>query len=328
MHGGALPALPLLPMTTRTKFRILVLDHRQSGWEQRLSIAPDEGFEWRFSRNLRDSQQLLAEGGFDLVVLDPLVEGGQSEIELVGLDEQAPLLLYLCSEPVRAEALPRLALRKREFDLAARDGTVEELGWRMESLLARSLAHAQIEELRHRALYDERTGLLRGGVFEERVREHFSASRRHQLPVCLLLIDLDRFGQINKRLDHTAGDRALNRVADAIRSQLRTEDLAGRLGGDEFGVLLPYTSPAQGARVVVRLLEALRALNPGALPADSGLRIGASVGFESANGRDVESAELLREHAESALRAAKQRGGDCGVYFRSLGPRSLPKAQP
>lgn len=310
-------------MHPRAKFRILVLDHRQSGWSGRLSIAPDEAFEWQVSTSLRDSQRLLSAGGHDLVVLDPLVEAGQSEIELVGMDEQAPLLLYLCPEASKTQALNRLSYRKREFDLAARDASPEELGWRMESLLARSMALAQVEDLRHRALHDERTGLLRPKAFEERIHEHFSASRRHQLPLCLLLIDLDRFGQINKRLDHMAGDRALERAAEAIRSQLRAEDVAGRLGGDEFGVLLPYTTPTQGARVVVRLLEGMRALNPHAVPAESGLRISASIGFESANGRDIESVELLREHAESALRVAKQRGGDCGVYFRSLGPRMV-----
>lgn len=315
-------------MHERAKFRILVLDHRQSGWEGRLAIAPDGAFEWQHSRSLRDSQRLLAAGGHDLVLLDPLVEGGNSEIELVGMNEQSPLLLYICAEgEARAEALSRLAYRRREFDLATRAASPEELAWRMESLLARSIALGQVEDLRHRAQHDERTGLLRAGAFEERLLEHFSASRRHQLPLCLLLIDLDRFGLINKQLDHTQGDRALARAADAIRSQLRAEDVAGRLGGDEFGVLLPYTTPAQGARVVVRLLEALRALNPHTLPEHSGLRVSGSIGFESTNGRDLESAELLREHSERALRTAKQRGGDCGVYFRSLGPRMIRRAE-
>lgn len=305
-------------MQTEPEFQILVLDHRGEGLAERLGAQLGQGFRWQGSSSLRESQALLAQGGFDLVVLNPLVDAGASEIELCAT---APLCLYLCDEPARAQALSWLARRSHDFDLVSRSACVEELCWRIDALLSRSLAMLQIESLRHQALHDERTGLLRAKAFEARLAEHFSASRRHQLPLCLLLIDLDRFGWINKRLDHTRGDQALEAAANAIRAELRAEDSAGRLGGDEFGVLLPYTSATQGARVVVRLVERLRALNPHLLGAQSGLKLTGSIGFESASGRDLEDHALLREHAERALRAAKERGGDCGVYFRSIGPR-------
>jgi GGDEF domain-containing protein len=65
--------------------------------------------------------------------------------------------------------------------------------------------------------------------------------------MALVLVDLDAFGRVNKDFDHTVGDRLIERVGAAIRSALRAEDVAGRLGGDEFGAILPYTGRIDAA---------------------------------------------------------------------------------
>lgn len=132
-----------------------------------------------------------------------------------------------------------------------------------------------------------------------------------------MIADLDRFGQFNKRYDHTVGDRVLSRVGAAIRSALRAEDVAGRLGGDEFGCILPYTQKVDAARVVQRLRERIRAASGRIGGAD--VEVSASLGFETFDGRDLASVESLRAHAEVALREAKQRGGDRALYYRLLG---------
>ena len=76
-----------------------------------------------------------------------------------------------------------------------------------------------------------------------------------------MLIDLDRFGEVNKRFDHTVGDELIARSGSVIRMILRTEDVGARLGGDEFAIVLPYTERVDAARVVTRLAARLRALS-------------------------------------------------------------------
>jgi diguanylate cyclase (GGDEF)-like protein len=131
-----------------------------------------------------------------------------------------------------------------------------------------------------------------------------------------VLLDLDKFGSINKRHDHTVGDLLIARVGEVIRRNLRTEDVAGRLGGDEFAVLLPYTGKINAARVVNRLRTEIAKLSGKFEGAREEIPVSTSLGFETFDGSDLESLETLRRNAEMALRAAKRRGGNKGVYYR------------
>ena len=72
-------------------------------------------------------------------------------------------------------------------------------------------------------------------------------------PLCMAIADLDHFKQINDRFGHAAGDRALEHFVDICRAELRGADAIGRLGGEEFGLLLPATDLADGHEVVERL---------------------------------------------------------------------------
>jgi diguanylate cyclase (GGDEF)-like protein len=107
-------------------------------------------------------------------------------------------------------------------------------------------------------------------------------------------------------------------VGEAIRRALRTEDIAGRIGGDEFAVLLPYTRPIEAAHVVRRLRDEIQRLSGSLRGAAGEVEISASLGFETFDGADLDSLETLRLHAEIALREAKRLGGGRGVYYRSL----------
>ncbi|MBM3978607.1 MAG: GGDEF domain-containing protein, partial [Planctomycetes bacterium] len=106
---------------------------------------------------------------------------------------------------------------------------------------------------------------------------------------------------------------------------LRIEDVAGRLGGDEFGVILPYTTRASALLVAERMRAAIAQLSR---PDESGrgdVRVSASIGLECFDGRDLPSLQVLRLHAERALRAAKQEGGDRVRDYREL-PEAPPKS--
>jgi|SoiMethySBSTD1v2_1073268.scaffolds.fasta_scaffold320366_1 diguanylate cyclase (GGDEF)-like protein len=299
---------------------LLVCDHRGRGLSEFVAALRSAGWQVEESARLEESAGALSGTRPELVLLDPLVEGGEAEIELAlqAPGGDAPALLYLVEDEGRAEALALLREREALFDLLPRASAPAELVWRAARLLAQRRSRAEVDELRRRALFDERTELLRPKAFEQRLFEHFAAAERHRFPLALVLLDLDRFGEFNKRRDHTFGDLVIARVGGVIRRNLRTEDAAGRLGGDEFAVVLPYTGALEAAKVVRRIRDEIAGLNGPLLGGSDGLSIAASLGFESFDGTDLDSASTLRAHAERALRAAKEQGGDRGVYYRSL----------
>src|SRR3546814_21146650 len=111
--------------------------------------------------------------------------------------------------------------------------------------------------MRETAQRDQLTGALRRHVLEEAVEREIARSRRHRRPLALLLLDLDHFKAINDRYGHHAGDEALRRFAETAQAGLRREDLLGRTGGEEFGILLPEPDPAGAAPLAGRTRQAV-----------------------------------------------------------------------
>jgi len=139
-------------------------------------------------------------------------------------------------------------------------------------------------------------------------------TRRDGVPVAALFIDLDGFKEVNDTLGHGAGDQLLKAVAERVQTIMRESDGIGRLGGDEFIVLVDADTASEGPEIIARrLLQALR------LPFDLGdatvdaVAITASIGI--ATGVRTSAVELLRD-ADIALYAAKAKGKDCYVVFR------------
>jgi len=297
--------------------RILVADHRGSGLEGRAAFLADRGLELVPSRSLRESLRALETFQPGVVLLDPLTRSGSEELEALDLGRGEVPLLVLAERgdrdaPLRAGR----ALLQGHWELFFHDASDEELELRVTRLLAHGKLLREMSELRHRASHDDRTDLLRPQAFQARLVEHFSAAQRHKLELALVLLDMDKFGAVNKRHDHTVGDLLIARVGEVIRRNLRTEDVAGRLGGDEFAVLLPYTGKINAARVVNRLRVEIAKLSGKFEGAREEIPVSASLGFETFDGSDLESLEALRRNAEVALRAAKRRGGNKGVYYR------------
>jgi len=301
---------------------ILLCDHRGSGLEHGSGELKHSGFRLETTSNLRQSIARI-EGDLPvLIVLNPLTSGG--EVELSSIDRARsgspaiPLLLVGDPDDPLARMQSARALDGGPWDLIWRDAPAEEWELRAERLLDVTELLGEMEELRHRAYHDDRTDLLRPRAFQSRLHEHFSATLRHKLDFAFVLIDLDSFGAINKRHDHTVGDILITQVGEVIRRTLRAEDVAGRLGGDEFAVLLPYTKEKDASLVVGRLRDEIRKLSGRPSGARDDVQVSASIGFETTNGEDMDAVETMRRHAEEALQAAKAKGGDVGVYYRDL----------
>jgi diguanylate cyclase (GGDEF)-like protein len=142
----------------------------------------------------------------------------------------------------------------------------QELADTLSFAAAIALKNAElVEQLHSAATTDELTGLYNRRALEDRLAAEISRSLRHQLHTSVLLLDLDRFKIVNDTLGHAAGDRLLVLIAGILRQQCRTLDVVGRLGGDEFLVILPMTSATE-ARIYIgrveRDLRELLALHP------------------------------------------------------------------
>jgi diguanylate cyclase (GGDEF)-like protein len=159
------------------------------------------------------------------------------------------------------------------------------------------------ERDRHQATHDALTGLPNWELLRDRLDQGLAAAGRSAGEVAMLLIDLDRFKEINDSLGHTYGDKLLCQVGPRLRSVLREGDTVARLGGDEFAVLLPLVSGvAEAERVAERLREALhRPFDVEGVVLD----VEASIGIVVSPWHGTDTEALLR-NADIAMYAAKE----------------------
>jgi diguanylate cyclase (GGDEF)-like protein len=149
---------------------------------------------------------------------------------------------------------------------------------------------------------DPLTGLFNRRVLQAETESELARASRYAVPVSLLFVDVDRLKQINDRLGHRAGDRAITAVSTAIRQHLRIHDVAARYGGDEFAVLCPHTSAHEALALAERIRDAVQST------AAVGAPLSISIGIESVEGAPVPDAEGLFAAADRALYAAKEAG--------------------
>jgi diguanylate cyclase (GGDEF)-like protein len=160
----------------------------------------------------------------------------------------------------------------------------------------------QAAENQHQALHDGLTGLPNRTLLRDRTDQAIHLADRELVPAALLLIDLDRFKEVNDTLGHHYGDQLLVQVGRRLRTTLREVDTVARLGGDEFAVLLPRIVTAEGATTVARKLQA--ALEEPFLLEDLALDVEASIGVAIYPRHGNDTDELL-QHADIAMYVAK-----------------------
>ncbi len=166
------------------------------------------------------------------------------------------------------------------------------------------LHNAQLA-LAHQASFDSLTGLPNRSLFNDRISQLMSLSRRQNNGFALLFVDLDRFKEVNDTLGHDVGDELLRRIAQRLLVGVRTEDTVARLGGDEFVVLLPNADRVGAQAVAGSLLERLR--EPIALAQAVSYRPMASFGLAMFP-EDGDSPDLLLRNADMAMYGAKLGG--------------------
>jgi diguanylate cyclase (GGDEF)-like protein len=180
------------------------------------------------------------------------------------------------------------------------------------------------QETQRLATTDALTGVSNYRHFHDLLSLEVQRARRLEYPVGLVIMDLDYFKQDNDRHGHPTGDLALRQVAERLRLRLRRTDVVGRLGGDEFGAILPGDSLAEVVVVAEKLRRAVEELPPlrGGMTAEP-TQITLSVGGASLAASEVD-AELLVSRADQALYQAKGNGGNQARLWTP----SLPTPEP
>jgi diguanylate cyclase (GGDEF)-like protein len=177
-------------------------------------------------------------------------------------------------------------------------------------LARRFMMHAQ---LLAKARMDTKTGLLNASTWEHEAEREIARAVRAHSPLCVALLDLDHFKRVNDTHGHLVGDKALRAVSGVLHEQMRSYDVAGRFGGEEFAVLLPQTREAQALTIAERLRTVIAALS---VPVDEDdpegacVRVTVSIGVAALNRDGTGAADLtaLLAAADSALYRAKQDG--------------------
>ena len=169
------------------------------------------------------------------------------------------------------------------------------------------------QRIRQLAFYDGLTGLPNRSLLQAKADQAIATAERNNESLAVLFIDLDRFKQVNDSLGHPAGDELLRQIAARLRQDLRASDIAGRLSGDEFVVVLAQCDVALVTDMVERMLTLL------ATPvtvAGVALAASASVGVAMfpGDGRDMET---LLHRADMAMYQAKSQGRGCFSFFSS-----------
>ena len=192
------------------------------------------------------------------------------------------------------------------------------IGWVLVGLLLKIVQ--QEEEMRNLASYDSLTGLLSRHAFFDSANSHISLANRNKSLFVVMLIDLDHFKSINDQYGHPAGDAVLKLFADVVNSVARRSDIVGRLGGEEFAIILPTTSTEEALEFSARLHEAVgqAVLKYG----DAIINYTVSIGLAASSTARVNNLDNLLTRADLALYQAKRNGRDQTLVFSENAERA------
>lgn len=168
------------------------------------------------------------------------------------------------------------------------------------------------------ATLDALTGLNNRHQFALRLREETASAKRQNAPLCCIMTDIDFFKKVNDTYGHAVGDCVLKNVAKTIKKELRENDIPSRYGGEEFAILLPYTTLDEATLVAQRLRRAIEKkkinIEEYNIQGVSQLSVTISVGV-SAYDKTMKEPQLLYQNADKALYEAKESGRNKVVVF-------------
>lgn len=323
--------------TAPTPLRVLFVEDSEDDAQLVLRLLRKEGFAPSFRRVEQDQalQQALREEPWDLVICDysmPTFSAPEALATFKQFHFDIPFIVV--SGKVGEETAVQT------MKAGAHDYVMKQNLTRLVPAIRREIREAQDraarrraeKELLHLAYYDRLTGLPNRTLLLDRLEQAIGYARRDEERLALLIVNLDRFKNVNDSLGALAGDRLLFGLAERLRGAVATEGTVARVGGDKFAVLV---APVKGADQARELAEKLRAvIGQPATFSGQEVHLSASIGVAlfPDNGED---ATTLMRHSEAAMDDARKRGdasalfspnGDVMVHRRFMVENGLRRA--
>jgi len=285
-------------------FSILLVDDLPTNLHTLSQILSDT-YDLRVATSGLDALRIAEAQAPDLILLDimmPQMDGFETLIHLRHTEwgREIPVILVTADDRMESQVK---GLELGAEDFIAKPILAPVLKARVHNVLERLRLHRELVRL---ATTDELTGVMNRRQFYARAESHWRLLKRYPAPCGLLMVDLDKFKRINDSHGHAVGDEVLKAFANTIRQGLREHDLFGRVGGEEFALLLPQTGTQACVDVAERLRLALAAF---ALKLQDGtvIHFTASFGCTQLRGEDS-SLDAAMSRADRALYGAKTGG--------------------
>lgn len=290
------------------KFHVLVVDDDPDKRNMLELALAAEGHEVHTATNGREALAAIQSFPPDLVVTDvmmPEVNGYELARRMrENLSTRFIPIILQSGTQIEAKDL-RIGAEAGALGFLTDPADLDLLLSRVRTLLA---FKAYLDTCEEEAFTDHLTGLANRRRFERQLGREIERAARYNHPFCLLLIDIDEFKQVNDTFGHQTGDEAIRMLAKTLEQGIRGVDLAARIGGDEFALVLPETGVIRGFEIGDRLRRAIKATEIPTL-GSAATRITASFGIvESAS--DTQSMNELLKRADAALYEAKRQGRD------------------
>ncbi len=299
---------------TRAVMRILLVEDNRADARLVREMLVDTAvpFELTHVTRLAEAIERVTAGDIDVILLDLSLPDGEGLKMVSALRDTARAPIVVMSGH-NDESLAVKGVREGAQDYLVK-GQVD--GDDLVRALRYAIERQRTEDhLRYVAHHDPLTGLPNRALLHDRLRQQLAQARRHDHPLAVLFLDLDRFKWVNDTLGHDMGDRLLQEVADRLACCTRGGDTVARLGGDEFVLLLPdLTQPRDAATVAEKIISVLA--DPFLLGAKQ-VAIGASIGISLYPGDGVEPDTLLKA-ADAALYDVKERGRNGYAFFEDI----------
>lgn len=288
-------AKPTAPAARRRTLRVLIVDDSIDDVRRVRELLEQSGqFVAHAARSTEEAEHLLEDGSFDCALV----------AARTWADPQAPLARYLREKrpdvavvllvdaPTELETLPAIKLGAHDF-LAKPQLDEAQLAVRIIAACEENRAlrrrDTMVRWLEREARTDHLTGLHNRHAFDERLRDACSSRRGQRRPITLILADLSGTRIVNEVHGHEVGDDMIRRAAAVVAHSIRGDDFAARIGGDDFGIILPDADLSLGRLIARRIAQEAERRN---LDEWADL-VPVSLTFGVATGVDCDAAELF-----------------------------------
>lgn len=298
-----------------TSIRVLIVEDSEEDTELLVNELRRGGYDPVFERVDNESDMTIALEGsdWDVIISDfnmPQFTGIRALflVQKYGFD-----IPFIVMSGSIGEEIAVACMKSGAHDYIMKDNTA-----RLLPAISRELDEAKIRKRRreaestiaHLAHYDALTKLPNRTLFQDRLKQAILVANRESRMLAVLLMDLDRFKEINDTLGHQCGDLVLQQVGMRLCNVLRRSDTVARLGGDEFAVILMISKPEDAELMAVQITEVLE---QSFLIQDIHIAVEVSIGIALYPDQGTDAQSLI-QRADVAMYAAKERGSGHMIY--------------